>query len=132
MGDARALEHTTEIVSAFLSNNPMSPDDLPGFMSTIHKTLVAVARGEPEPEAPKAPAVSLRRSVQADYIVCLEDGQMFKSLKRHLRLKHDLSPREYQAKWGLPDNYPMVAENYSASRSALAKSIGFGTRTRTR
>lgn len=128
MDDASAIEHTTEIISAFLSNNLMSPTDLPTFISTVHNTLVAVARGEPEPQAPKAPAVSLRRSVQPDHLVCFEDGQRFKSLKRHLRTKHDLSPGEYRAKWDLPANYPMVAKNYSASRSALAKSIGFGTR----
>jgi predicted transcriptional regulator len=130
LADERALEHTTAIVSAFISNNPMSPIDLPTFMASVHKALLAVHKGEPEPEAPKAPAVSLRRSVQPDYIVCLEDGQRFKSLKRHLRLKHDLSPGEYRAKWDLPGNYPMVSENYSGSRSALAKSSGFGSGNR--
>jgi predicted transcriptional regulator len=116
MDDARALEYTTA--------------DLPTFMSTVHKALVAADRGEPEPEPLKAPAISLRRSVQPDYIVCLEDGLRFESLGRHLRTRHDLSPGEYRVKWGLPDNYPMIAENYSAFRSALAKSIGFGTRNR--
>jgi predicted transcriptional regulator len=131
MDDASAIEHTTEIVAAFLSNNLMSPNDLPAFISTVHKTLVAINRGEPGPEAREAPAVSPRRSVQPDHLVCLEDGQRFKSLKRHLRTKHNLTPDHYRDKWGLGGDYPMVAENYSAARSALAKSIGLGTRGRT-
>jgi predicted transcriptional regulator len=92
----------------------------------VHRALTGVSVVAPEPEPRKEPAVPVRRSITPDYLVCLEDGKTFKSLKRHLRTKYDLSPEDYRAKWGLPKDYPMVAPNYAAARSALAKNMGLG------
>ena len=92
------------------------------------RAKVANGTSEQAVEAPKAPAVSIKRSVQPDYIICLEDGKRFKSLKRHLRTVYDMTPEQYRAKWGLPHDYPMVAPNYAAARSELAKSMGLGAR----
>jgi predicted transcriptional regulator len=99
----------------------------------VQDALTKVAEGAIQPsaeEGPKAPAVSVKKSVQPDYIVCLEDGKRFKSLKRHLRTVYNLTPDQYRAKWGLPADYPMTAPNYAAARSELAKSMGFGIRRR--
>ena len=127
MDDQRDIGRTAAIVAAYVTHNPISPTDLPTLISGVHKALLAaVGRGEPEPEAPKAPAVPIRRSIQPDHIVCLEDGRKFKSLKRHLRSKYALSPEAYRAKWGLPKDYPMVAPAYAAARSQLAKAMGLG------
>jgi predicted transcriptional regulator len=126
MDDQGAIEQTAEIISAFVSNNAIGLADLPALIQSVHKTLVAIGSGEPEPEGPKAPAVPPRRSVQPDHIVCLEDGRKFKSMKRHLRTDHNLTPDLYRAKWNLDRSYPMVAPNYSEARSALAKSMGLG------
>src|SRR4051812_28548528 len=128
------IELATEIVSAFVSNNPVPAAQLPALIGNIHDALTKVASGSVQPpvaEEPKAPAVSVKRSVQPDYIVCLEDGKRFKSLKRHLRTVYDLTPDQYRAKWGLPADYPMVAPNYAAVRSEMAKSMGLGARRRT-
>ena len=126
MDDQGAISQTAAIVAAYVANNAVSPTDLPGLISSVHTALIAAtAKGEPEPEA-KAPPVPIRRSVQPDHIVCLEDGKKFKSLKRHLRTKYDLSPEAYRAKWGLPKDYPMVAPSYAAARSQLAKAMGLG------
>ncbi|MDE2357599.1 MAG: MucR family transcriptional regulator [Alphaproteobacteria bacterium] len=120
------VEKTSEIVAAFVSNNETSTADLPGLIQAVHRALVGISTGAPEIEPRKEPAVSIRRSVTPDHIVCLEDGRKFKSLKRHLRTKYGMSPDEYRTKWGLPKDYPMVAPNYAAARSALAKNMGLG------
>jgi predicted transcriptional regulator len=121
------IEMTADIVSAYVGNNSVAVADLPGLIQSIHKAIVGVdAGGAEEAAAPQVPAVSIRKSITPDYLTCLEDGRRFKSLKRHLRTKYAMSPEDYRAKWGLPKDYPMVAPNYAAARSALAKSIGLG------
>jgi predicted transcriptional regulator len=120
------VEKTSEIVAAFVSNNETSTAELPTLIQAVHRALSGISSGAPEPEARKEPAVSVRRSVTPDYLICLEDGRKFKSLKRHLRTKYDMSPEDYRAKWGLAKDYPMVAPNYAAARSALAKNMGLG------
>ncbi len=122
-----------DIVSAYVSNNTVPVSDLPKLIADVHRALGATQMGmrEPEPE-PLKPAVNPKRSVFPDYIVCLEDGKKFKSLKRHLRTHYDLSPEEYREKWGLAADYPMVAPNYAAARSALAKKMGLGQQRRRR
>lgn len=121
------IELTADVVSAYVSNNPVPAGELPALIGQVHAALKGTAnRVTPEkPEALK-PAVPIRKSVTPDYIISLEDGKKFKSLKRHLSTHHGLTPDEYRAKWGLPADYPMVAPNYAASRSALAKTMGLG------
>jgi predicted transcriptional regulator len=123
------VDLAAEIVSAYVTKNSVRPADLPSLIVDIRKALSSTHAGtvahEPEP---LVPAVSPKKSVQPDYIVCLEDGQKFKSLKRHLRTHHDMSPEQYREKWGLPHDYPMVAPNYAQARSALAKKSGLGQR----
>src|SRR4051794_6859688 len=124
------IELAADLVSAFVSNNPVPAAELPTLIGAVHAALTKVANGTSEPavEAPKAPAVSVKKSVQPDYIVCLEDGKRFKSLKRHLRTVYDLTPDQYRVKWGLSADYPMTAPNYAAARSELAKQLGLGAR----
>src|SRR4051794_35683503 len=126
------IELAADLVSAFVSNNPVPAAELPALIGAVHAALTKVANGTSEPagEAPKAPAVSVKKSVQPDYIICLEDGKRFKSLKRHLRTVYDLTPEQYRAKWGLAHDYPMVAPNYAAARSELAKQLGLGQKRR--
>lgn len=121
------LEMTADIVSAYVSNNTVSADTVPTLIAQIHAALsgVSEAPAEAEPE-PQEPAVPVRKSITPDFLICLEDGRKFKSLKRHLRTKYNLSPEEYRAKWGLPKDYPMVAPNYAKARSELAKQMGLG------
>ena len=121
------LEMTADIVSAYVGNNTVSAETLPSLIANIHAALSQVTTGavEPEPE-PKEPAVPIRKSIAPDYLICLEDGRKFKSLKRHLRTKYDMSPEEYRTKWGLAKDYPMVAPNYAKARSDLAKQMGLG------
>lgn len=121
------LEMTADIVSAYVGNNTVAANDLPSLISNIHSALSQVSTGAVEavPE-PKEPAVPVRKSISPDYLICLEDGRKFKSLKRHLRTKYDMSPEEYRAKWNLPKDYPMVAPNYAKARSDLAKQMGLG------
>src|ERR687889_1729808 len=124
---SEVIEMTADIVSAYVGNNSVAAADLPGLIQSVHKALAGVSSGaEPEAAAPKEPAVPIRRSITPDYLVCLEDGRKFKSLKRHLRTKYNMSPEEYRSKWGLPKDYPMVAPNYAKARSDLAKSMGLG------
>jgi predicted transcriptional regulator len=121
------VEMTAEIVSAYVANSTVKPDELPALIRQAHDALKGISNGPAEePAAPAIPAVPVKKSVTPDAIVCLEDGKKFKSLKRHLRTKYDLSPEQYRAKWGLPRDYPMVAPNYAAARSALAKQMGLG------
>jgi predicted transcriptional regulator len=121
------IEMTADIVSAYVGNNSISAAELPSLIQSIHRALSSVtAAAEPVEVAPKEPAVSIRRSIQQDFLICLEDGRKFKSLKRHLRTKYNLSPEEYRAKWNLPKDYPMVAPSYAKARSDLAKQMGLG------
>src|SRR4051812_1113045 len=121
------IEMTADIVSAYVGNNSIATADLPSLIQSIHRALTSVAGGgEAEAVAPKEPAVPLKRSITPDFLICLEDGRKFKSLKRHLRTKYNMSPEEYRAKWGLPKDYPMVAPNYAKARSDLAKQMGLG------
>ncbi|GEP08279.1 MucR family transcriptional regulator [Methylobacterium gnaphalii] len=124
------VELAADIVSAYVSNNPVPPAELPQLLGRVHGALIQVASGTaPEstaPAQPQQPAVPIKKSVTNEYIVCLEDGRTFKSLKRHLRAKYNLSPEQYRAKWGLPPDYPMVAPSYAKARSDLAKAIGLG------
>ena len=121
------IEMTADIVSAYVGNNTVPATELPALIQNIPRALSQVSGGdEPAPEAPKEPAVPVRKSISPDFLVCLEDGRKFKSLKRHLRTKYNMSPEEYRAKWGLPKDYPMVAPNYAKARSDLAKQMGLG------
>jgi len=121
------IELSTEIVSAYVSHNALSPSDLPKLIAEVHGALRTLSTNEVTlPVEELKPAVPIRKSVAADYIICLEDGKKFKSLKRHLRTHYNLSPEEYREKWGLPADYPMVAPSYSATRSKLAKDNGLG------
>lgn len=125
--DKTAIELTADIVSAYVGNNPLPASGLPDLIASVSASVRKLAGGVAVKEsAPQTPAVNPKRSVFPDHIVCLEDGKKFKSLKRHLSTDHGLTPDEYRAKWGLPADYPMVAPNYAASRSELAKSIGLG------
>ena len=126
------IELAADLVSAFVSNNPVPAAELPALIGNVHAALNKVASGTTaQPvEEPKAPAVSVKKSVQPDYLVCLEDGKRFKSLKRHLRTVYDLTPEQYRAKWGLAHDYPMVAPSYAAARSELAKQLGLGQKRR--
>jgi len=127
------VELTADIVSAYVGNNAVPANELPALINDVYKALAgAVAGGAEEKKEELKPAVPIRRSVQPDYIVCLEDGKKFKSLKRHLRTHYDLSPEEYREKWGLPADYPMVAPNYAKARSALAKKMGLGQRRKSK
>jgi predicted transcriptional regulator len=126
-GDNDLIDLSTEIVSAYVSHNALSVTDLPKLITDVHTALRGLRSDTaPEPLEELKPAVSVKKSVAPDYIICLEDGKKFKSLKRHLRTHYDLSPEEYREKWGLPADYPMVAPNYSATRSRLAKDNGLG------
>jgi predicted transcriptional regulator len=121
------IELSTEIVAAYVSHNALSPSDLPKLIMEVHGALRSLSSNEVVVASEELkPAVPVRKSVAADYIICLEDGKKFKSLKRHLRTHYNLSPEEYREKWGLPADYPMVAPNYSATRSKLAKDNGLG------
>jgi predicted transcriptional regulator len=125
--DGELIELSADIVCAYVSNNALSTTDLTRLIADVHTALKGLhSANSTEPVEELKPAVPVRKSVMPDYIVCLEDGKKFKSLKRHLMTDHGLSPDEYRAKWGLPLDYPMVAPNYSATRSALAKSSGLG------
>ena len=126
-GEFDLVELSADIVSAYVSHNAVSPTDLPRLITDVHGALRSLRSNEvPAPVEELKPAVPVRKSVSADYIICLEDGKKFKSLKRHLRTHYNLSPEEYREKWGLPADYPMVAPSYSATRSKLAKDNGLG------
>lgn len=121
----------SDIVSAFVSNNSVPISDLPALIASVHATLTKLTGGPVEDRGePLNPAVPVKRSVTADFIVCLEDGKKFKSLKRHLRTRYGMTPEDYRAKWNLPADYPMVAPNYAAARSELAKTMGLGQQRR--
>lgn len=132
--DTSSVHITARIVAAYVSNNRMMAQDLPELVLAVHRTLLSlkVGNGESAESTPQKPAVPVKKSVTNEYIVCLEDGLQFKSLKRHLRSAYDMTPEAYRAKWGLPHDYPMVAPNYAAHRSKLAKQIGLGRRRQRR
>jgi predicted transcriptional regulator len=127
MGASNPIELAAEIVAAFVSNNPLPKGELPSLILAVHNAVVRLAAG---PEGPlqievKTPAVPIRRSITPDFLICLDDGKRFKSLRRHLA-RLGLTPEQYREKWNLPFDYPMVAPNYTAQRSALAKQFGLG------
>ncbi len=128
------VELTADIVAAYVGNNAVPANELPALINDVYKALSsAVTNGEEEKKKEELkPAVPIRRSVHPDYIICLEDGKKFKSLKRHLRTHYDMSPEEYREKWGLPPDYPMVAPNYAKARSELAKKMGLGQRRKSK
>ena len=123
--EAEVLRLAVTIVSAHVSNNPVAAADLPDLITTVHEALVNPA-GTPKPFTP---AVPIKKSITPDYLICLDDGKKLKMLKRHLRTAYNMSPDEYRARWGLKDDYPMVAPAYAKERSALAKKIGLGKKT---
>ena len=121
------IELTAEIVSAYVSNNTVPASEIPSLINQVHAALARVSgKTADAPLEPLKPAISLKKSITPEYIVCLEDGKKFKSLKRHLRTQYNMTPEQYRDKWGLPADYPMVAPNYAAKRQALAKQIGLG------
>ncbi|MBI1261362.1 MAG: MucR family transcriptional regulator [Rhizobiales bacterium] len=125
------MEMAAAIVSAYVGNNSLAPDDVPGLIQEVYLALVAADSGDISTMAERGePAVPVRKSITPDYLICLEDGKQFKSLKRHLRAHYDMSPDEYRAKWDLPSDYPMVAPNYAQARSKLAKKMGLGQQGR--
>ena len=127
------IELAADIVSAYVSNNSVPAGDLPGLISQVHLALARVGNGaaEASADAPK-PAIAIKKSITPDYIICLEDGKKFKSLKRHLRTQYNLTPEQYREKWGLAPDYPMVAPSYAKARSDLAKEMGLGQQRRKR
>jgi predicted transcriptional regulator len=134
MSDAEGknlIDLTASIVSAYVSNNITPASELPTLISQIHGALLKVSSGQTGVviESTK-PAVSVKKSMTSDYLVCLEDGKKFKSLKRHLRSQYNMTPEQYREKWGLPPDYPMVAPNYAVARSQLAKKMGLGQQQR--
>jgi predicted transcriptional regulator len=121
------IEMTADIVAAYVGANSVAAADLPSLIQSVHRALTGVASGSDVAEAaPREPAVPVKKSITPEYLVCLEDGRKFKSLKRHLRTKYNMSPEDYRAKWGLPKDYPMVAPSYAKARSELAKQMGLG------
>jgi len=124
---------TAEIVSAYVSNNTVASADIPALINQVHSALLRVSSGEAQASSePLKPAVPVKRSITPDHIVCLEDGKKFKSLKRHLRTQYNMTPEQYRDKWSLSADYPMVAPNYAAARSQLAKQMGLGQQRRRR
>ena len=137
MGDSTAsgnfIELTAEIVSAYVSNNSVAAADIPSLISQVHAALSRVSGMQGDaPAEPLKPAVSVKKSITPEHIVCLEDGKKFKSLKRHLRTQYNMTPEQYREKWSLGADYPMVAPNYAAARSQLAKQMGLGQQRRRR
>lgn len=122
---AELLELTAGVVSAYIGNNPVQSSDLAALIRDVHGVMVDLSKGQAA-QVKAEPAVSIKKSITDDFLVCLEDGIKFKSLKRHLRSKYDLTPEQYREKWGLPYDYPMVAPSYARKRSSLAKESGLG------
>ena len=128
--DTALLGLTSQIVSAYVSKNSVQTADLPNLINSVHQSLATLGQPQAPAEAPTElkPAVPVKKSVNPDYIVCLEDGKKLKMLKRHLQSSYGITPDEYRAKWGLPSDYPMVAPNYAKARSDLALKLGLGKR----
>jgi predicted transcriptional regulator len=132
-GESSYIELTANIVSAYVSNNTVPSAEIANLIGQVHAALRRVSSGQVAiPAEPLKPAVPVKRSITSDYIVCLEDGKKFKSLKRHLRTQYNMTPDQYREKWALPPEYPMVAPNYAATRSQLAKQMGLGQQRRRR
>ena len=132
-GTANYIQLTAEIVSAYVSNNTVATGDIPALINQVHAALNRVSNNASDaPSEPLKPAVSVKKSITPEHIVCLEDGKKFKSLKRHLRTQYNMTPEQYRDKWSLPADYPMVAPNYAAARSQLAKQMGLGQQRRRR
>ena len=127
------IELTAEIVSAYVSNNTVPAGEIASLINQVHAALTRVS-GNPgdSPAEPLRPAISVKKSITPEYIICLEDGKKFKSLKRHLRTQYNMTPEQYREKWSLGADYPMVAPNYAAARSQLAKQMGLGQQRRRR
>lgn len=123
-----ALDHTANIVAAYVSKNALSPHDVPALIQNVHRAFAGLTGAVPDEVTKPTPAWPIKKSIMPDFIVCLEDGKKFKSLKRHLRTQYNMSPEQYREKWGLPVDYPMVAPSYSETRSRLAKDNGLGTK----
>src|SRR4051812_12462891 len=126
------IELAADIVSAYVSNNSVPSGELPALINQVHSALNNVGGPAPKESAKPEPAVSIKKSVTPDFIVSLFDGKRYKSLKRHIRTSHDMTPEQYRSFWGLPHDYPMVAPNYAKARSELAKSMGLGQKAATR
>jgi len=125
--NADIVQFSTQIIAAYVSNNTISSEELPSLIDNVTSTLkVLTTGGSSRSNRDQKPAVPIKKSLNDDYLICLEDGLKFKSMKRHLRVKYGMTPAEYRAKWDLPHDYPMVAPNYSVKRSNLAKSLGLG------
>lgn len=132
-GESSFIELTATIVSAYVSNNTVPSTEIPNLIGQVHSALKRVSGGQMStPAEPLKPAVPVKRSVTPEYLICLEDGMKFKSLKRHLRTRYNMTPDQYREKWGLPSDYSMVAPNYAAARSELAKQMGLGQQRRRR
>jgi predicted transcriptional regulator len=132
-GNGNYIQLTAEIVSAYVSNNTVQATDIPSLINQVHAALTRVSGGTSEIAIePLKPAISVKKSITPEYLVCLEDGKKFKSLRRHLRTQYNMTPEQYRDKWGLPADYPMVAPNYAAARSQLAKQMGLGQQRRRR
>jgi predicted transcriptional regulator len=131
LGSSNYIELAADIVSAYVSNNSVPSSELPALINDVHNALLRVTSGvAPVVVEALKPAVPAKKSITSDFIICLEDGKKFKSLKRHLRTQYNISPEEYREKWGLPADYPMVAPNYAKARSQLAKQMGLGQQRR--
>ncbi|MFZ5617013.1 MAG: MucR family transcriptional regulator [Pseudomonadota bacterium] len=126
LNPGETLQLATDIVAAFVSNNSVTADKLPALLQEVHDAVRALASGGTASAGNQQPAVPIKKSVTADYVICLEDGKKLKMLKRYLRTQYGLSPEDYRRKWGLPADYPMVAPNYAKRRSEFAKEIGLG------
>ena len=122
------IAFTSNIVEAYVANNSAELDEIPGLINNVYSALANLSAGAPQEEERPEPAVSVRASVKPDYLVCLEDGKKLKMLRRHLKRAYGMTPEQYRARWGLPSDYPMVAPNYAAKRSELAKKMGLGTK----
>ncbi len=120
------LRMATDIVAAYVARHSVDKTELPGLINQVVDSLNSVGNGQVQAEVPRKPAVSVKKSITPDYLVCLEDGKQLKMLKRHLRTAYNLTPEEYRARWNLPPDYPMVAPNYAKKRSEFAKKIGLG------
>lgn len=125
-----ATDMAVEIVAAYVGHNSLPSAELPALIQSVHGALVTLSRGVAPVDVAREPAVPVRKSVTSEFLICLEDGRKFKSLKRHLRAKFNMSPEEYRAKWNLPQDYPMVAPGYAKARSELAKQMGLGQSSR--
>ncbi|MEM7661945.1 MAG: MucR family transcriptional regulator [Pseudomonadota bacterium] len=119
------IELTAQIVSAYVGQNTVDSGELPSLIRKVHQSLDELGQSNGKGDTQK-PAVPIKKSITNDYLVCLEDGEKFRSLRRHLRSKYDMSPEDYREKWGLPHDYPMVAPSYAKQRSELAKKMGLG------